>query len=213
MVKVIGFSGSPIFGGNIEKGLRAVLEATKLDYEFIRLYDLDMKVCVGCKMCADTNRCAFDDDINPILDKIEAADALVFSAYPSFGSVNALTKVFIERNWPLRHNHILTKGKVGAAVVCGGGGLFELEDYFERYFVGYLMTNFQGVLKLNGNVPCMSCGYGEDCEGSGFLKRFGPGAKITPDKFSDFATDQEALERAKALGEAIARAISDKVSS
>jgi hypothetical protein len=121
-----------------------------------------------------------------------------------------MTKVFIERNWPLRHNHILTRGKVGAAVVCGASGLDALEAYFEAYFAGYLLADFQGVLKLEGNVPCMSCGYGEDCEGSGFLRRHGAGAKITPDKFSDFATDPQARARAEALGRAVAAAVAKR---
>ncbi|MDR1657661.1 MAG: flavodoxin family protein [Deltaproteobacteria bacterium] len=210
MAKVIGFSGSPIKGGNIEKGLQAVLEATGLEHELVRLSELNMRICIGCKKCAQTNRCAFNDDVNPLLDKIEQADALVMSGFPSFSSVNALTKVFIERNWPLRHNHILTKGKAGAAVICGRTGLDELAAFFETYFTGYLQTNFQGILRLDGNVPCMSCGYGENCEGSGFLKQFGPGAKITADKFSNFSTDSDSQKRAEQLGLAIKAAVEKK---
>jgi hypothetical protein len=53
----------------------------------------------------------------------------------------------------------------------------------------------------------MSCGFGEDCPGSGFLGQYGPGAKITPDKFNVFSKNAQALEEAKNLGQAIGRAI------
>jgi hypothetical protein len=207
MPTVLGFSGSPFKDGNIEAGLKAVLAATESKAEMIRLYDYDLKICRGCKKCAKTNRCVYDDGLNQLLDRIMEAKALILSGYPSFGSVNAMTKVFIERNWPLRHKEILTRGKVGAAVICGATGLDALADFFQRYFEGYLLTDYKGTLVVKGNVPCMSCGYGEDCPGSGFLREFGPGAKVTPDKFRRFGDNPEAIERAKLLGRAIGEAI------
>ena len=210
MPKIIAFSGTPIKGGNIEKGLSAVVEASGLSAEIIRLYELDLKICRGCKKCADTNRCIFKDDINFILDKIEEADALVLSGYPSFGSVNAMTKVFIEKLWPLRHNHMLTEGKVGAAVICGIGPQEALENYFDHYFKEYLRTNYVGALTLPGNAPCMTCGYGEGCDYSGFLRQYGPGAKVTPDKFQNANSNEETMLQAKELGQAIARAVRNK---
>jgi multimeric flavodoxin WrbA len=166
-----------------------------------------MKVCIGCKKCASTNRCIHNDDINPILEKIIKAEAIIMSGYPSFGSVNALTKIFIERLWPLRHNYFLAKGKASAAVVCGNVAPKDLENYFSRYFTDYMRTRHQGALTLDGNAPCMSCGFGEDCEGSGFLRIHGPGAKITQDKFRDFSRDEEAGIKARRLGEAVGEAI------
>ena len=209
MSKIIAFSGSPIKGGNIEKGIAAVMEASGLPGEVIRLYDLNIKICVGCKKCADTNRCVFKDDINPILDKMEKAEALIFSGYPSFGSVNAMTKVFIEKLWPLRHNHMLTSGKVGASVICGCGPQESLEQYFDHYFKEYLRTDYLGSLTLPGNSPCMTCGYGEDCDYSGFLRQYGSGAKVTPDKFQDISRNADSLARARELGESIGRAVNN----
>jgi multimeric flavodoxin WrbA len=145
--------------------------------------------------------------VNPLLEKIEKAQGLIMSGYPSFGSVNALSKVFIERNWPLRHRHILTQGKVGAAVICGRSNMDKLDAYFDDYFVGYLRINYLGTLHLNGNVPCLSCGYGEDCPGSGFLAQYGKGAKITSDDFSSFSENIQAQRQAKTLGQAMAQAI------
>ncbi|MDR1085409.1 MAG: flavodoxin family protein [Deltaproteobacteria bacterium] len=213
MSEILGFSGSPIKGGNLEYGLKTVLEATGAKTEFIRLYDFDLKVCRGCKKCAATNHCILDDSLNQFLDLIVQAKAVIFSGYPSFGSVNAMTKLFIERNWPLRHREILTQGKIGAAVICGHHGLAELADYFQRYFVDYLKTNYKGALIIEGNVPCLSCGFGEDCPGSGFLMDYGPGAKITPDKFRRFQDNPLLVAEAKKLGQEIGKAVKGSVTS
>jgi hypothetical protein len=198
---ITAFSGTPIQGGTIEKGLKLVLDAAGAEKtEIVRLASKRILVCTACKKCAKTNRCVLNDDVNPLLDKIEGSDAFVLSGYPSFGSLNALTKVFIERNWPLRHNHVLTKGKTGAAVIAGGSALEDVGAFFRQYFEGYLMMDFQGTLMLRGNVPCMTCGYGEECFASGFLRQYGEGAKVTPDKFYDPLDDQDALARAGQLG-------------
>jgi multimeric flavodoxin WrbA len=210
MARILGFSGSPIKGGSIEKGLSAVLEATGAETEMIRLSELDMRFCRGCKGCVATNRCVLKDDVSPLMERIEKADGIVFSAYPSFGSVNALTKAFIERNWPLRHNRLLTKGKAGAAVVAGRSDMDSLEEYFRHYFVDYLGADYQGSLRLGGNVPCMTCGFGEGCQGSGFLKEHGPGAKVTHDKFYRFEESPGSQARARELGRALGRAVAGK---
>jgi multimeric flavodoxin WrbA len=212
MTYVIAFSGTPIKDGTIEKGLKMVLEGTGADTtELVRLSSLDLKVCKACKKCASTNRCIIKDDLNPLLDKIEKSDAYLLSGYSSFSSLNALTKLFIERNWPLRHNFNRTIGKIGGAVVAGSlFALDALETYFQNYYEGYLGMEYKGTVKLKGNVPCMTCGYGEECDYSGFLREYGKGAKVTPDKFYDPNNDKNAKNKALNLGKEIYSAITNK---
>ena len=76
--------------------------------------------------------------------------------------------------------------------------------WFEAYLAGYLGTSYKGALILEGNVPCLSCGYGETCPGIGFLLRHGAGAKISPESFSDFSLEASAQARAFELGRALA---------
>lgn len=207
MKKIIAFSGSPIKNGNIERGLKAVLESTGLKSRFIRLADLDMKVCIACKKCAVTNRCILNDDINPLLEEIENADALIFSGFPSYGSINALTKIFIERLWPLRHREFITKDKVTAAVFASGRQSEELRNYFEHYCVDYLGSNYQGSLFLLGNPPCLSCGFGENCQASAFIRMHGEGQSIQEEHFNNFENNFDAQNEAKILGKKIANAL------
>lgn len=128
------------------------------------------------------------------------------SGCPSFGSIYALTKVFMERNWPPRRNHILTKGKTSAAVACGQSRNEELSKWFEIFLAGYLGARYHGALVLEGSVPCLGCGHGETSKGSGFLSRNGPGAKIASARFSDFDRDESARARAAELDRAMGEA-------
>ena len=211
MVKVIAFSGSHRPGGNIEKALAAVLAETGAETEMIRLAELDMRPCLACMKCAANNRCIHRDDINPILDKIRAADALILGAFPTFASVNALTKTFMERIWPLRHNNIFTRGKIGASVVCAPLRPKELADYFQLYFERYLETDYQGALIIKGVVPCLACGFGETCQVSALKILYEPGVAVTEGMFYDFNASMEDQEAARCLGKAVRKAIEAKI--
>ena len=112
----------------------------------IRLSGINMRVCAASKRCADSNRRVIKDGVNPLLDKIVESGAFLLSGRPSFGSLNALTKVFIERNWPLRHNFVLTKGKTGPAVAAGASPL-EGRGSFSK-------TISRGILEWTSPASC-----------------------------------------------------------
>lgn len=208
MAKIIAFSGSTIKSGVVEKAMDQVLKSTGHEWELIRLNNLNMRYCIGCVGCASTNRCVLKDDINELLEKIEQADAIVVGGLARFGNLNALTKVFIERLFPLFHNNTI-KGKIATSI---SGGLFhqdtvkeELSSVFETYKMQEV-----GALKIGGNASCFKCGKGESCENSAFRAVYGDDAKITEDVFYVFDKDKEAVKRATLLGKKIAEAI-DKI--
>jgi multimeric flavodoxin WrbA len=208
MSYVLAFSGTPIKGGTIEKGLKMVLGAVGAERnELVRLADLDMRFCLACQRCAPTNRCVLNDGVNPLLEKIEAADAVIMSGYASFGSLNALSKVFVERIWPLRNNLALTRGKTGAAVAGGSVMLDEIDAYFRSFFEGYLGMSFQGTLKLRGNLPSTTFGCVEGGVIGGLFRELGIGTEDTPDKLYDPERDPEARAKARELGVAVAASI------
>lgn len=208
MAKVIGFSGSTVKSGVVEKAMIKVLDATGQEYELVRLHTLNMKHCIGCVGCAHTNRCVLKDDVNDILGKIEQADAIVFGGLARFGQLNALTKVFIERLFPLFHNNIL-KDKLVASVA---GGLFDQNSVAEELssvFQAYKMEEV-GSLSIGGNASCYKCGKGETCENSAFRAKYGHDAKITDDTFYVFEKDELTVESAIRLGKQISEALSRK---
>lgn len=208
MAKILGFSGSTIKLGTVEKAMEQVLKSTGKEWEMIRLNNLNMKYCIGCVGCAHTVRCVIKDDINEILEKIEQADAVVIGGLARFGKLNGLTKIFVERLFPLFHNNTI-KGKLAASV---SGGLFHQDNVKEELssiFETYKMQEV-GSITIGGNASCFKCGKGETCENSAFRAVYGDDAKITEDVFYVFDKDKEAVERAKLLGNKIAEAIAQK---
>jgi len=133
MVEILGISGSPVKNSNTDRLVKLVLDSTKLKSEFIKLSDCKIEPCHVCMVddhkwgrvfpCQLDNQCIIQDDFQKIRPKLLKADALVIGGYPSFGSVNATTKTFLERLFALDHcafqEKPLMMGKLGVSIaVC-----------------------------------------------------------------------------------------------
>lgn len=101
---VIGINGSPRKHGNtatlVEHAL-AGATATGAHTEIIHLYDLDYKGCTSCFACKTpgriSGRCAMEDGLALVLDKIRDADALVLGTPLYFGAATGEMRSFLER--------------------------------------------------------------------------------------------------------------------
>ena len=70
--------------------------------ELIHLYDLNFKGCISCFECKTIGgksygRCAVQDDLTPILQRVEEADALILGSPIYFGTVSGEMHSFMER--------------------------------------------------------------------------------------------------------------------
>jgi len=205
MAKVIGFSGSTVKSGVVEKAMVQVLKSTGHEWELIRLNALDMKQCIGCTGCVRTNRCVLKDGMNEILEKIEQSDAVLVGAMARFGGLNALTKVFFERLSALFHNDVL-QDKIVASVAGGLADQSSVIDELSSIYKSYKMNEI-GSVSIGGNASCFKCGKGETCEKSVFRAIYGDDAKITKDVFYVFEEDKEAVEKAITLGSKLGEAL------
>lgn len=107
--KILGIIGTYRKGGIIDSAVSAVLEGARAaGAETTKVYLLDKHIefCTNCRTCTQRNprssreKCAQNDDMEQLLDEIDAADALVFGSPVNFGTVTAVTKRFIERLLP-----------------------------------------------------------------------------------------------------------------
>jgi multimeric flavodoxin WrbA len=113
---ILALDGSYRRGGITDQLVDAVLgaaEAAGARTERVHLIDEEIAFCRNCRACAAESlqsapvrgTCQLDDAMAPLLERIDAADALVLAAPMNFGSVTAVTKRFMERlicyaHWP-----------------------------------------------------------------------------------------------------------------
>lgn len=210
-MKVIGVSGSPVQNSNTDRAVKAVLDATGLETEFVKLFGLTIAPCKACLGCLKTNRCVIQDDALELAEKVKAAAALVVGGFTPYSSLDARTKAFLERLYPLRHRHGFLAGKPAAAVVTtavprGAEGLPPAADMAVNAIQFFAMEEgmeFVGSVVLDGNVPCVKCGLGDECSMSGIKMLHGPEATVESVGIRCFEEQPAALEAARALGRSI----------
>jgi len=106
---VLGIAASPRTDGNTDTLLREVLRGAAdagAHTEFLPLRSLRMRPCAECGRCQATGRCALDDDLAPVLDKLLAADHVVLASPIFFVGVSAQAKTLIDRCqafWSLKY--------------------------------------------------------------------------------------------------------------
>ena len=89
-VKVLGISGSPIKDSNTDRLVKAVLDATGVESEFVKLSTITVRPCLACKKCVSDNICKVKDDFPKLAEKIKTAKALVIGGYIPYSPIFAL---------------------------------------------------------------------------------------------------------------------------
>ena len=100
MKRILGIVASQRIAGNSEILAKVAMEAAGADsqMEMIRLTDLDIKACKACYACLPPDvPCRIKDDLNYLLDKIRAADAVVLAAPCYFLGPHGSIKVLQDR--------------------------------------------------------------------------------------------------------------------
>lgn len=205
-MKVLGISGSPVKSSNTDRLVRTILEATGLDYEFIKLSGYDIHPCRACLGCAGDNICKQKDDWHIIENKIKESRAIVIGGYPTYGTLDSRTKMLTERMYSMHHQKMLNKGKIGVAVAVGVGRGIPSVDHAADQIAAFMeMEGFNVIGKLSGtgNVSCLSCGYGGTCRISAVPLLFGIGAVPSKDKYMAIEDQKDVIEKANEIGHKI----------
>jgi len=104
-MKIIAINGSPRKDWNTGTLLKSALEGAKSEgaqTEIINLYDLSYKGCISCFACKlaggkSYGKCALQDDLTPLFEKIIEADALLLGSPVYIADVTGAFRSFIER--------------------------------------------------------------------------------------------------------------------
>ncbi|MGB2688560.1 MAG: flavodoxin family protein [Desulfobacterales bacterium] len=203
--EVLGISGSPIKNSNTDRLVKAVLDATGLKSEFVKLSKINVRPCLACKKCVPDNVCKVRDDFPELAEKIKKAKALIIGAYIPYGQIDGFTKALLERFWSLRHVNNLLRGKLCATVLTGlmPDVLDNVNQSLAAELMEYERMDLVGQLTIKGNIPCLTCGEGDECEMSGLKMMYGPDAKTSDFGYSRVEEQNEVWKEATRIGRLI----------
>lgn len=136
MAKVLLLNGSPHPTGCTATALLemiSVFEAEGMETELIQVGNKSIRGCIACGSCGKTGKCVFDDLVNEVAPKLEAADGLVIGSPVYYASPNGTILSFLDRLF--YSTHFSKHMKVGAAVVSARrGGNTASFDVLNKYF-------------------------------------------------------------------------------
>ncbi len=193
-MQVIGFSaGSVGRDGNTDRMVKAILDKSGHDAEFVKLTDLNFSGCKGCvQLCAKPQVCRLADDAQPYYEKVKEADAVVIGTPVYFDNITSTVWAFIERFFGYRHVDIPIAGKPFVTVVGGAMMLDSAVDQLHGV-LGAFEVDIVDTIKFRSAVPpCFKCGRHKDCEIGGLYKMLGDAAKeltITKEMFTRWEDD------------------------
>jgi multimeric flavodoxin WrbA len=156
-LKVLMLNGSPRPNGNTAVALRemeTVFRENGVEVETVIIGNRAIRGCVACGGCAKTGKCVFDDAVNELAPKFEAADGLVVASPVYYASANATLIACLDR---LFYSTPFDKTmKVGASVVCARrGGCSATFDELNKYFTisGMPVASSQYWNSIHGRTP------------------------------------------------------------
>lgn len=130
--------------GNTLTAINAFMKgaAEKNEIEVIAADKLNIAPCKGCGACQCCNGCVDKDDTNPTIEKIAAADMILFATPVYWWGVTAQLKLVIDKCYC---RGLQLKGKKVGLIVVGGSPLdniqYELISKQFECMAGYLSWN------------------------------------------------------------------------
>ena len=156
-MKVLLLNGSPHANGNTAVALREmekVFRENGVEAETVLVGDKAVRGCGACNGCKKTGKCVFDDVVNELAPKLEAADGLVAASPVYYASANATLIACLDR---LFYSTSFDKTmKVGASIACARrGGCSATFDELNKYFAisGMPIASSQYWNSIHGCTP------------------------------------------------------------
>lgn len=103
MKNILIISASPRRGGNSDTLCDRFAEGARESGNVVdKIFLKDKKIgyCTGCGYCFDAHKCSQKDDMTGLIEKMLAADVIVFATPVYFYSMDAQMKTFIDRTTP-----------------------------------------------------------------------------------------------------------------
>ena len=165
-MKIVIVNGSPR-KGNIYTAVQTVAAAAgaKHEVEIIEADKLNISGCKGCGACQCMKGCVAQDDTNPTVDKLVAADMIIFASPVYWWGLTAQIKLVIDKCYS---KGAYIKDKKIATIVIGGdstdGVQYELirqqfnciAEYLNWEILFQKSYSASGLADLKGNDAAMA---------------------------------------------------------
>jgi NAD(P)H-dependent FMN reductase len=122
--RVVAVVGSYRKGGIVDTAVQAILQGARekgAETQTIYLTDRHLEFCHNCRRCTQApgpqrGQCVQEDDLQPILEEIERADAIVLGSPVNYWNVTAIFRQFMERllggvYWPWGQHGPIVRSK------------------------------------------------------------------------------------------------------
>ena len=156
-MKVLILNGSPKPDGNTSVAINELVKIFDLEgieSEIVQIGNKDIRGCVSCNLCKNTGTCTFDDIVNDLAVKFEAAGGLIVASPVYYASANATLIACLDRLF--YSTHFDKTMKVGASVVVARrGGCSATFDELNKYYLisGMPIAPSQYWNSVHGNAP------------------------------------------------------------
>jgi multimeric flavodoxin WrbA len=171
-VRILGVSGSPVKGGNVEalldKALRSQESVPGVSYEIASLSSAEVGDCIHCNWCLrkqeGDRRCSQDDGMTDMYPRVEAADVLIFATPVYFGRLSGHLAAFIDRLRPYVHGNLsrgMLRNKVGGSIAVAWFRMAGLEMALitmNQFFYAVNMVIASSEMGLQGGSAFSSLG-------------------------------------------------------
>jgi len=144
--RILRVSGSPRRDGNtdllVQEALRLLHKQTGALLEFVRVPDLRIERCRGCRACMHLGRCAVEgDDFEGLMRRFFAADLFVLGAPVYWLGPPGPMKDFIDRTHGYYRDHTILRGKRATLITVAADSGFEpheavMESWLRIYGAG-----------------------------------------------------------------------------
>jgi len=189
--RLLAIAGSPRRGGNSDALLAACTEGARAagaEVDLLVVSEAGIAPCTGCNACSKDGHCVIDDGMQGVYPRLEAADAIVVATPVFFATVPAVLKALYDRCQPywarryVLHEPVLRRRPAGLLVVGGGGDPF---------------GNTCAVTTTRSVFAVLGLDYQRELA-------------IEADKRGDAAAQDDAIEAARGIGEALAREAAER---
>ena len=113
--------------------IEKVLNKHNIETEIYQIGKKPVSGCMACRACFKTGRCAVNDDVNVIADRLDEFDAVIIGSPVYYAAAHGTLTAFLDRLFYSAGRKMA--GKVGAAIVsCRRGGASAAFDQLNKYF-------------------------------------------------------------------------------